>query len=454
MSDKKNLFNEFSSVSSNQWKEKIIADLKGADYNKTLLTHTLEGITILPFYHRDNYRELEIPNEKKGFQICQSILIKEENEANYLALNAVKQGADCVQFIVNKIFDHKTVLQGLEEVTIYFRFLFFDSVFITELVKSYKKLNLYLNIDPVGNLVKTGNWFNNKQADFAVIKSFLQAKNDHITVLGVDVTQYQNAGANAVQQVAYALAHASEYLNFIDENKINTVKKILFNFSTGSNYFFEIAKLRAFRYLWNLLINEYKFEIEATIYTVPTSRNKTLFDYHVNMLRTTSENMSSVLGGADIISNVSFDHIFHKKNEFGERIARNQLIILKEESKIKNGRATRGSYYIEDITYEIAEKSLEFLKDIENNGGFIKQLYEGSIQQKIIKNAHKEQDLFDEGKLILLGTNKYLNTKDSIKDIRKNYHSKTEHKSKTLIQPIVTKRLAENLEAKRLESEY
>ena len=446
MSNQYNLFDEFPPVSAKQWKQKIQFDLKGADYNKTLLSHTLEGITIKPIYHSDSYRTLEIPDNNTEFQICQTIFINDEKTANFLAKDALNRGADSIRFQTEKPFDIDTVFDGLLGTTLYFQFLFLDLEFILNLINKNKEQPLFLNIDLIGNLVQSGKWFFNNKKDHAILTSIINHKNSNICTLGIDVSLYQNAGANAVQQVAYALAHASEYLNFIDKNKIDSVKKINFSFSTGSNYFFEIAKLRAFKYLWNLICSKYNLEIEASIFSQPSLRNKTLFDFNVNMLRTTSESMSAILGGAGVVSNVSYDTLFRKKNEFGERIARNQLIILKEESKIKNGNLTKGSYYLEDLSFEIAEKALIIFKDIEKSGGFIKQLFEGTIQRKIEENAKKEQQLFDIGEFVLVGTNKYLNIKDQVSNDFEIYPFLKTKKKQTVIQPIIAKRLAEKIE--------
>lgn len=453
MSKEDHLFKDFPSVGSKQWKQKIQLELNGTDYNKTLLTHTIEGITIKPFYHSDSYRQLDIPKKDNDFLICQTIFISDEKVANFLAKDAIKRGANSIQFITDKVFDLQTVLNGLSCSSLYFQLLFLDQLFVSKILNSDKKQNIFLNLDLIGNLTKTGNWYFNNQKDHTILESILKNKNNHAHVFGVDVAHYQNAGANSIQQVAYALSHASEYLYFIKKNKINSVKKINFNFSTGSNYFFEIAKLRAFSYLWEVILKKYNLDIKANVFTQPTLRNKTLFDSNVNMLRTTSENMSSILGGADTISNISYDTLYHKKNEFGERIARNQLIILKEESEIKNGNLSKGSYYIEDLTYEIAEKALLIFKDIEKTGGFVKQLFKGTIQRKITENAKKEQQLFDSGELALIGTNKYPDTQEKMKNKFQIYPFMKVNNKQTVIQPIIAKRLSERMEKERLEKE-
>jgi methylmalonyl-CoA mutase len=458
------LFDNFPTATSKQWKQKIQVDLKGADYNSTLVTNTNEGICIKPFYHSDNFKQLEFePSHDKQVILCQSFFVHDAKTANFLAKNALKKGVDSVKFIADKSFDPAVLLSGLKDAVIYFELSFLDKDFILNMMNHVKEQKIFLNIDLIGNLAKTGNWFFNNKQDHQVLKSILNRSSSNVSVLGIDVTNYQNAGANTVQQVAYALAHGNEYLNFLfnikNNNELSRIEidgigqNINFTFSQGGNYFFEIAKLRAFRYLWDLLLGEYHMVSETNILAEPSLRNKTLYDYNTNLLRSTTESMSSILGGANTVCNLAYDAVFHKKNEFGERISRNQLIILKEESHIKNTDATLGSYYIEELTFEIAEKALEIFKDIEKTGGFVKQLFEGTIQRKINENAHKEQVQFDAGDLILLGTNKHPNMKDKMKDELKIYPFVRKKNIKTEIQPIIAKRLAEKVEKERMEKE-
>jgi methylmalonyl-CoA mutase len=224
--------------------------------------------------------------------------------------------------------------------------------------------------------------------------------------------------------------------------------------AVGTNYFFEIAKLRAVRLLFNLISEAYNHSWTCHILVSPTKRNKTLYDYNVNMLRTTTECMSAILGGADTIANLPYDALYHKDNEFGDRIARNQLLILKKESYFdKVNNPSDGSYYIESLTHQLAEKALSLFKDIEANGGFLKQLNEGIIKRKIQESADKEQDLFDSGKEILLGTNKHANKEDRMKHDLELYPFVKIKPRKTLITPIIEKRLAEKIEQERLERE-
>ena len=447
------LFSEFQEVTAKRWKQKIQVDLKGADYNETLLWKTNEGIIVKPFYHKDEFNSLPIDQNKKDFSICQSIFVSEEKTANYLAKNALQRGATSIQFEANEPFDIGLLLDTITIETngaFHFKLNFLSESFLFNLIDHIQDQRAFLNVDLIGNLAGSGNWFYDLKKDHVILDKVFKKVPANISVLSVNAAIYQNAGANVVQQVAYALAHANEYLNHFN----NSLNNIQFQFAVGNNYFFEIAKLRAFKYLWNLLIKEYKIKTDAELFVQPSIRNKTLYDYNVNLLRTTTECMSAILGGADTISNISYDHIFHKKNEFGERIARNQLIILKDESYFKEAvQAASGSYYIETLTRQIAEKALDIFKDIENSGGILRQLAEGTIQRKINESAQKEQLQFDKKEMVLLGTNKYPNEGDKMKSEVEIYPFVKTKSRQTVIAPIIPKRLAEKIEQERISQE-
>lgn len=451
-----NLFNEFDPVSAAQWKQKIQVDLKGADYNETLITATQEGIDITPFYHAEHIDTVHsIPTKTTQWKIAQRICITNASEANTQLKDILARGAESLVLVItNETISIKEVLQNIavEAIQIHIETTFLSSHYIATISAFAKanRANISLGIDIIGQLAATGNWFENLEKDHTQLENIMQFDAFKST-LTVHANLYQNAGATMVQQVAYALSHANEYLHHFG-SKINT--KITFNVAVGSHYFFEIAKLRALRQLWSILAKEYNVTTECNIVASPSKRNKTLYDYNVNMLRTTTECMSAVLGGADIVYNLPYDALYHHENEFGDRIARNQLRILKDESYFdKTNNPTEGSYYIESITKQLAEKALALFKDIEANGGFLKQLKAGTIQRKIKESAAKEQALFDEGKEVLLGTNKYPNPEDRMKhDLEIEPFAKKETR-KVLLEPIMTKRLAETLEQERLAQE-
>ena len=338
----------------------------------------------------------------------------------------------------------------LKGITYYFSLPFLSIDFVQKLNGFAQKnsASFYIQNDSIGQLCKDGNWFENLDKDFEKLNAI--ASKSTVPFLTISAGIYQNAGANMVQQLAYSLAHVNEYFNRIP----NINQPITIEVAVGTNYFFEIAKLRALRLLFATLAKEYNHNLDCHIIATPTKRNKTLYDYNVNMLRTTTECMSAILGGANSISNLAYDNLYHKDNEFGDRISRNQLLILKKESYFDAvNNPADGTYYIENLTEQLAEKALILFKEIEEKGGFITQLIEGNIQRKISESAQKEQDLFDSGKETLLGTNKYPNKNDKMKHDLELFPFVKQNPRKTLIVPIIEKRLAEKMEQERLSQE-
>lgn len=448
----KNLFNEFEPVSSKQWKQQIQYELKGADYNETLVWESPEGIKVKPFYHSDERDFNYESSGYNGFKIIQNIYVYDVKKSNERAVDSLKRGAESVRFTIeSKAVSLDELMENLpkENVTYYFNLLFLSAEFVKK-VGVFSTQNQYKIVilqDAVGQLAKDGNWFTSLEKDFSELKLISDLK---IPFLSCKTDLYQNAGANIVQQLAYSLAHVNEYFNRID----NILSPITFEVSIGTNYFFEIAKLRALRLLFNSLAKEYNHTFDCHIVATPTKRNKTLYDYNVNMLRTTTECMSAILGGANGISNLAYDAIYHKDNEFGDRIARNQLLVLKHESYFNQvNNPADGAYYVETLTEQLAEKALALFKDIEANDGLITQLIEGTIQRKTNESAQKEQELFDSGKEVLLGTNKYPNKNDKMANDLELFPFVKNNPRKTLVTPIIERRLAEKLEQERLKLE-
>ncbi|OHT45248.1 methylmalonyl-CoA mutase subunit beta [Flavobacterium tructae] len=450
------LFDDFSPISSKQWKQKIQFELDGADYNQTVIWNSPEDIQVKPFYHTDEFtKAATVKTQVSDFKICQNIFVYDIDKSIQRAINTLERGAESLRFTIeDKTIDVQKLLETLplENRIVYFNlnFISIDFVKLLDQISIQKKATFYCNTDPIGQLAREGNWFSTADKNnFETLEKISKAT-ANISFLSIDSGLYQNAGATITQQIAYSLAHANEYLNRFP----NTLKPIVFEVSVGTNYFFEIAKLRALRMLFKLIAAEYNPDLECHLLVTPTKRNKTIYDYNVNMLRTTTECMSAILGGADAVANLPYDSLYHKDNEFGDRIARNQLLVLKHESYFdKVDNPADGSYYIESLTMQLAEKSLTLFKDIEANGGFLKLLNDGTIKKKIQESAAKEQELFDSKKEILLGTNKHPNKEDKMKHDLELFPFVKIKPRKTLITPLIEKRLAEKLEQERLELE-
>ncbi len=445
------LFNEFEDISAAAWKQQIQADLKGADYNDTLLWKTNEGITVKPFYHKDT-DDYKANISNNNWNIAQLVTVKTVVEGNKKALSAIEKGAESIVFVIDSEINISELLSNINTNTIELQFKF--KLLSNKMVEDVLQLNLphcYVNCDIIGNLAKTGNWHTSLKDDFKFIKTIVAKYTDR-NILSVDTSVYQNAGATITQQLAYAIAHANEYFNNF---KDGTLPKLQFITSTSGNYFFEIAKIRALKLLFKTLSEAYHSDnYDCTVLSYPSNRNKTIYDYNVNMLRSTTECMSAILGGANTICNLSYDHIYHNSNEFGDRIARNQLLVLKNESSFDVvTNPADGAYYIESLTQQLAEKALEIFKLIELGGGFLAQLKEGIIQRKIKESGLKEQEQFDNGELVLLGTNKHPNFSDKMTHELEKQPFVNRESRKTLIAPITSRRISEKSDKNRLEQE-
>lgn len=451
----KQLFKEFKYVSSKQWKQQIQYDLKGADYNETLVWESPEGIKIKPFYHTDETPEpLYSSTKNESFKICQNIFVFDVDKSARRSLETLQRGAESLRFTIE---DPKTdvvkLLENLpvEKIEVYFKLQFLSYDFVKQLndIAQKRKATFYILIDPIQQLTKDGNWFTDVKSDFDLLTE-IKSSCTSLHFISIDGTLYQNAGANMIQQIAYISAHAVEYFHRLPGLSGSVVVEV----AVGSHYFFEIAKLRALRLVLESIATEFNPELKFHILTTPSKRNKTLYDYNVNMLRTTTECMSAIIGQSDAVSNLPYDVLYHKENEFADRIARNQLLVLKYESYFdKVNNPADGAYFIENTTQQMAEKALALFKEIECSGGFISKLLEGTIQKKIQESAAKEQELFDSGKEVLLGTNKYPNKDDRMSHDLELFPFVKSKPRKTLITPIIEKRLAEKIEKERLENE-
>lgn len=450
-------FDEFDGQSSKAWKQRIQFELEGADFNEHLVWKSLEGIDVRPFYHSDSKIEISpIQHQSDQWKIGDQIYVQNVKFAHEKALKCIADGAESIYFLIPKpsiILSELLEDIDVSKISIYLELQCLDAAFV-EQVNAFNFSNdthVYIISDCIGHLTKSGNWYENMASDIKQTQQYCTSLSGVKSVLAVDMAHYQNAGANMVQQLAYGLAHAHEYLqNFEQIMPAHMVFKI----AVGGNYFFEIAKLQAMRWLWESLTQEYGLNTKCHIISEPSKRNKTVYEYNTNMLRTTTEIMSAALGSSDTIINLPYDALYHKDNDFGRRIARNQLLILKHECKFGAiSNPTKGAYYIEHLTKQLAEKALNLFKDIEKQGGFLKQLKSGIIQKKIKEHAEKQQHSFDTKAQELVGIHVQQNTNDKMKANLELYPFIKHNPRKTLIEPIIAKRIAESIEKERLENE-
>jgi methylmalonyl-CoA mutase len=480
---KNNLFGEFNPVNAQQWNEKIIQDLKGADYEKTLISENIEGIKIYPFYSPESLNKFNITEQLPGeFPylrgteqkipkqiIREDFVVNDFEKANKKAHLLILKGVNSFGFIIEKPFkdidDFSKLFQdiNLSETEINFISNYNHNLILSLLI-DYIKINEInpntifgsLNFDPIGNKTISTKESDNSDFDYSqeLNTLFKQDINfiPNFKLLTVNASHFKNAGSSSVQELAFALSVGVEYLSNIQaKNPGSFAPRILFKFGITSDYFTEIAKLRAARLLWAKIIEAYQThsleESKMNIHSETSEYNKTIYDPHVNILRCTTEAMSAIIGGTNSLYIKPYNTTFEASNEFSERIARNIQIILKEESHFNQfSDPAGGSYYIEYLTEKIAEKSWNLFLEIEGYGGYSTAFDKGFIKENIELLTNKRDENFALRKEILLGINQYPNQKEQAKVQIKKSH-KTDNKL------IKVYRVAEKFEEIRQKTE-
>jgi methylmalonyl-CoA mutase len=447
MNRKEKLFEQFPPVSTEQWMEKITADLKGADFSKKLVWKTREGLEIMPFYRQDDLDKLR----RKGFLpgdypwvrgarisnntwlVRQDIIVKDYEAANARALEILMKGVTSLGFVID---DPKTInvenithlLKDIhcESVELNFAtsgmarelFLALESVMLTRGADT-AKVKISIAADPLGRLLANGKLCVSVEEGLDYLADLVKEASGipGLKCVVANGTIFGNAGAGPVTELAYTLSLGNEYMAALTSRGVRpdtAASAMKFSFGIGPDFFPEVARLRAARMLWAIIVEKYDPKsVKSTlmhIHSVTGRWNKTLYDPYVNMLRTQTEAMSAALGGADSITVEPFDAIFREPDDFSERIARNQQLLLMEESHLdKVADPGAGSYYIEELTSAIASEAWKTFLQIENDGGFLAALLKGAISEKISATAAARLGDASKRREILLGTNQYPN---------------------------------------------
>ncbi|HPS13843.1 MAG TPA: methylmalonyl-CoA mutase family protein, partial [Prolixibacteraceae bacterium] len=315
-----------------------------------------------------------------------------------------------------------------------------------------------VKVDPLGSMTRNGAF---DEAVFAEMKTLVEETNSLENFRSIAVTgkNFRDAGSSIVQELGFSLAMGAEYLTCLTEAGLSiddVACNIKFNFGVGANYFMEIAKLRAARLLWAKIVKVYNPSCECAckmvIHSENTIFNKTIYDPYVNMLRTQTETMSAVLGGTDSMTVLPFDAVYEPTTEFSERIARNQQILLKEESHLdKIADPAAGSYYIENLTDSIADQAWKLFLDVQEKGGYVAAFKEGFVQAQVNATAAKMDSAIATRRENLLGTNQFPNFSEYMQhEVDAEVFSKKTCKSeKAVAEPLARYRGAQAFEALR-----
>ncbi len=440
---KEKLFSEFAPVSTEDWVAKITADLKGAPFEKKLVWKTGEGFNANPFYRLEDLEGLKtttsLPGEfpyvrgtKKDndWYVRQNIEVTCFKAANEKALDILNKGVTSLGFIIKgdevSAENIATLLNGIcpECVELNFNTCLCKAEKLIGILAEYftsKGVDLTkcagsVNYDPFKKPLikghKNENWV---EAASAVLKAGEALPK--YKVLAVNAFELNNAGAYISQELGYALAWGNELLAKLTDagfDVTEVAKKIKFNFGISSNYFMEIAKFRAARWLWAEIVAAYKpscnCACKMNVHAQTSQWNMTVYDAHVNLLRSQTEAMSAAIAGVDSITVRPFDEIFETPDDFSERIARNQQLLLKEECHLdKVVDPAAGSYSVEVFTNSIADVAWKLFLETEEKGGFGALANAGEIQAAVNASNAARHKAIATRREVLLGTNQFPN---------------------------------------------
>ena len=441
-----NLKDEFPPVTTAEWSEVIRKDLEGAEPSK-LMWKTEEGVTVQPFYRAEDLKDLELQLDSapgafpyvrgtgatNDWSIRQTIDVADPAQANAAARQALAAGAESIAFevlpegaslrgvAVQSAEDMRLLLGGLKGAPLSFRAHqaapAILALYLAEL-KDAAGVSGSMDFDPLGDLLLDGASARTPEqifGDAAEVLKFASRQAPLLRTLAVRASQYTEAGGTVVQELAFALAAGVEYLSELSERGLavdEVCSKIFFVFATGSNYFFEIAKLRAFRMMWAEAVAQFKPKqansSKAVVECVTARWGITAYAAHNNLLRGTTEAMSSAIGGCDSIEVTPFDAALKPSDEFSRRLARNTQVILKQEAYLDRvADPAGGSYYLEVLTDSLAREAWKLFQQVEARGGMLKSIQAGFVQQEIANSRRQKDEAIAARRRVLLGTNQY-----------------------------------------------
>ncbi|NTV06757.1 MAG: methylmalonyl-CoA mutase [Chlorobiaceae bacterium] len=408
------LFHEFPAVSRTEWHTKAAAELKERAYD-TIVWHTPDGFDLEPWHsHEEKTVHLELPPSKgvNTWKNCHRITVHDAESANKAALKSFELDAAAIEFLITDP-------------------ALCSSVNLTLLLEGIKTsaVSIYFsgNLPPVAELLRTLDTFpgfsGTSGGVLAATPATSNMQDPELFRLGeslpgfrfltVDTIPFHEKGSNASQEIALALAGASDYLHrYLQEgvpaDRILSAMEIIL--PVGSSHFTEIAKPRALRHLMRHLLKAYNTSGSPLplLFARTSERNRSLLDPYTNVLRLTTEAVSAILGGYDTLQIGAFDSGHSVNPEITERITGNIHLILKEEASLDRVvDPAHGSHYLEAMTRKLAESAWTVFKAIEAAGGMAEAAEKGIIEAMVAESAANRQKSLDNRKKTLIGVNRY-----------------------------------------------
>ncbi|MBO5779532.1 MAG: methylmalonyl-CoA mutase small subunit [Muribaculaceae bacterium] len=447
---KEKLFDQFPPISTEEWRAKVDADLKGVPFEKKLVWRTNEGFNVNPMYRAEDIADLKTTDSLPGeypfvrgtrndnnWLTRQEIIADSMEEANAKAIDAIAKGVNSIYCKIPAeqvgVAAIETLLKGIDLAAVEVNLgtcqrhtleLGKALVAYINAVGAAETFHGSINYNPVRRALRHGGEILADAVEVAKELIAMAAPVKGLRVVSVDSVMFNNAGAYIYQELGYALAWGAQWMTALTEAGVDAdaaAKAIKFNMGISSNYFLELAKFRAARMLWAQIVKQYAPKCDCSCKMVchaETSKfNQTIFDAHVNLLRSQTEAMSAALAGVDSITVVPFDAPYQTPDAFSERIARNQQFLLKEESHLdKVVDPAGGSYYVETLTASIAEQAWKLFLEVQDAEGFFKAVANGAVQKAVNESSEKRHSDMARRKEILLGTNQYPNFNEMAAD--------------------------------------
>ena len=467
-------FSEFPPTPYEEWRKVVDKFLKGAPFEKRLITKTYEEIDLQPMYRREDVAGLPHLDSLPGFApylrgtsplgyVTQSWDVAQElpcatpaefnaalcadmsrgqNAVNLVLDHPTLSGVDADQaeaaqvgkggLSISSVADLAQALNGvdLETTPIYIQasasaltFTALLAALVKQQGKSLAKVRGAVGMDPLSQLARDGHLSRDLDGIYGVmaqLTGWAVANAPQLQTITVQGHPYHNGGASTTQELAFALATAVEYIRAMQNRGLSIddiAPRIRFSLSVGTNFFMEIARLRAARLLWAKIVKAFGGSDEAqkmSLHARTSSWNQTVYDPHVNLLRATTEAFSSAVGGCDSLHISPFDELLRTPDEFSRRIARNTHTVLREESHItRTVDPAGGSWYVENLTDSVGRKAWALFQDIEKQGGMVKALEAGWPQKQVADTAAKRAANIAKRKDIFVGSNMYPNLKET-----------------------------------------
>lgn len=400
------LFNEFPDNSLEQWKERLAKDLKGVSF-ENLSSTDRNGLLVFPFYTPENGKQLPLRFAHSDWHICSRIVVSDPQAANQKALKELQGGANALCFVLSGPTDLSLLLQDVDTDIIHLRLEYLYPGARIDYSGTGNPEKCTAVVDPIAVAIEQG------QENPDVAGSLLAAV-ESSKCLTIAATRYQNAGATAAYEIACVLAHTNEYLNLLRQHQaVHQVQQLNVSVAAGTLFFEEIAKLRALRANLESLLAEYEISAPIYLYVESSDIYRASVDVHSNLLRDSISGMAAVIGGCNALSLHPFNANSSGETEQSARMSRNQQLIFKEESYLHHvADMAAGSFYLDELTDLLADKSWELFHQIETEGGFLAGLSNKRIPSAIAEQREQLTEAYRSGEKVLIGVNKYPNPAD------------------------------------------